>query len=175
MSQKYINPTGQRIKAAVKAANITQKELARKLGYSPNYISQIVCGTRRLPTEMAKKIASVTGVRAVYLLGNDDFMKTQDLVDYILDEIESKRVTGRYVIAFLSCIARQCGAKSLRYEASKPGGPSAANEGFFIVEMDSGTARIPEAETSDMIEDLLEIAEALLQRLFYTEMRRDRT
>lgn len=69
---------GQRLKLLLKERNITQKDLAARLGYEPQHISNIVRGNRRLNGDIADRITReiFPGVRPEWLLCRDDF-KTQ--------------------------------------------------------------------------------------------------
>ena len=69
---------GQRLKLLLKERNITQKDLAVRLGYEPQHISNIVRGNRRLTGDIADRITSeiFPDVRPDWLLCRDNF-KTQ--------------------------------------------------------------------------------------------------
>lgn len=69
---------GQRLKLLLKERNITQKDLAVRLGYEPQHISNIVRGNRRLTGDIADRITSeiFPDVRSDWLLCRDNF-KTQ--------------------------------------------------------------------------------------------------
>ena len=69
---------GQRLKLLLKERNITQKDLAARLGYEPQHISNIVRGNRRLNGDIADRITReiFPDVRPEWLLCRDDF-KTQ--------------------------------------------------------------------------------------------------
>ena len=69
---------GQRLKLLLKERNITQKDLAVRLGDEPQHISNIVRGNRRLTGDIADRITSeiFPDVRPDWLLCRDNF-KTQ--------------------------------------------------------------------------------------------------
>ena len=69
---------GQRLKLLLKERDITQKDLAARLGYEPQHISNIVRGNRRLTGDIADRITReiFPDVRPEWLLCRDDF-KTQ--------------------------------------------------------------------------------------------------
>lgn len=74
-----INPVrGERLKELLAENNITQKDLAEKIGYSKEHISFVVVGKRNMPEEMAKIISRhFPYVRFEWLMGYDNF-KTED-------------------------------------------------------------------------------------------------
>lgn len=69
---------GQRLKLLLKERNVTQKDLAARLGYEPQHISNIVRGNRRLTGDFADRLTRelFPDIRANWLLCRDDF-KTQ--------------------------------------------------------------------------------------------------
>lgn len=69
---------GPRLKLLLKERDITQKDLAARLGYEPQHISNIVRGNRRLTGDIADRITReiFPDVRPEWLLCRDDF-KTQ--------------------------------------------------------------------------------------------------
>ena len=88
---------GQRLKLLLKERNITQKDLAARLGYEPQHISNIVRGNRRLNGDIADRITSeiFPDVRPDWLLCRDNF-KTQAEKDLAAKaEWEAEQETGR--------------------------------------------------------------------------------
>lgn len=69
---------GERLKFLLKERGVTQKDLAARLGYEPQHISNIVRGNRRLTGDFADRITReiFTDVRPDWLLCRDNF-KTQ--------------------------------------------------------------------------------------------------
>ena len=69
---------GPRLKLLLKERDITQKDLAARLGYEPQHISNIVRGNRRLTGDIADRITReiFPDVRPEWLLCRDEF-KTQ--------------------------------------------------------------------------------------------------
>lgn len=63
--------TGKKIREARKAAGLTQKELAAKLGIVPNSISQYENGTRNAKPATLRRIAEAIGCSLQDLIGDD--------------------------------------------------------------------------------------------------------
>ena len=57
----------------------TKGEIAQSAGYTPEYLSRILSGERRLTNEAAKHFSKVLYVREDYLLGKDPYMTQDDL------------------------------------------------------------------------------------------------
>lgn len=70
---------GLRLKSLLASSGITQKEMAKRLGYSEQHISLVIRGKRRLPGEMAERIIKelFPECRYQWLMCIDDFM-TED-------------------------------------------------------------------------------------------------
>lgn len=58
--------------------SMSKEELAEKAGYSPEYISRLFSGARRISDEAARSLSKALNVRKEYLLGKDDFMTGED-------------------------------------------------------------------------------------------------
>lgn len=67
--------TGERIKASRKAAGITQKQLADKMGIPYQGIGQWESGKRNPKRDTLIKIADILGVTAAYLSGDDSYLE----------------------------------------------------------------------------------------------------
>lgn len=65
---------GNRLKECLKASNLTQKQLAELTGYTPQYISYIIVGKKKLSVEAARTISRELKIREEYLLCEDDYM-----------------------------------------------------------------------------------------------------
>lgn len=60
----------ERVRIARKRAGLSTRELSRRLGFSPGYISQIERGVMRtLTTETGERLAEILGIDPAYLLG----------------------------------------------------------------------------------------------------------
>lgn len=57
---------------------MSKEELAERAGYSPEYISRLFSGARRISDEAAKSLSKALDIRKEYLLGKDDFMTRED-------------------------------------------------------------------------------------------------
>lgn len=74
MTKENLNhETGKRLKECLKNNHITQSDLAQKSGYTPQYISYIVTGRKKLSTDAAIAFAKILNIRPEYLLCHDDF------------------------------------------------------------------------------------------------------
>ena len=84
MESNSENKSGQRLKALLKEAHCYQKELAQFLNFSPNHISLIVAGKRKLTAETARKIIAKYSpdTRHEWLLGWDDFRTEKEAQEY---------------------------------------------------------------------------------------------
>lgn len=58
----------QQIRNEAEAANLTQTQLADKLGISPQYVSDIVRGRRGVSAFVAVRLERVLGIKAAYVL-----------------------------------------------------------------------------------------------------------
>lgn len=84
MDQKNIilnGTTGKRLTECRKAANMTQRELAEKSGYTIQHISRIENDNQKLTFETAEKLAKYLNVSSYYLLCKTD-MKGGIELDY---------------------------------------------------------------------------------------------
>ena len=70
--------TGKKIREARKAAGLTQKELAAKLGIVPNSISQYENGTRNAKPATLRRIAEAIGCNLFDLIGDDMKISKED-------------------------------------------------------------------------------------------------
>ena len=60
--------------------NYKRSDIAKLAGYSPEYLSRLVSGERRVSDEAAHNLAPALGVREEYLLLKDDYMTMDDYV-----------------------------------------------------------------------------------------------
>lgn len=83
MSTKKLNPKqGERLRNCIKDRFMTQKELGNRSGYTPQYISSIVNGKKRLSAEAALSFSKILDVRPEYLLGQDNHKKFLDVAHF---------------------------------------------------------------------------------------------
>ena len=68
MSSELIHP-GEMIKDEIEARNLTQKELAQKMGVSYSVFNEILNGKRPVTTEYALMLEAVLGTKASIWLG----------------------------------------------------------------------------------------------------------
>lgn len=64
-------PIAQTLRYFQERNNWTQAELARRLGISPQYLSDLVAGRRNLSPRLALALERVTGRRAAHWLEDD--------------------------------------------------------------------------------------------------------
>lgn len=58
--------------------SMKRAEIARAAGYTPEYLSRLVSGERRVSDEAAHNLSIALNVREAYLLGDDDYMTEAD-------------------------------------------------------------------------------------------------
>lgn len=62
----------------VGAAQQKRADIAEKAGYTPEYLSRLISGERRVSDEAARNLALVLGVREEYLICKDDYITDED-------------------------------------------------------------------------------------------------
>ena len=111
--KEAINPiVGTRLKTLLASYGMTQKQLAEKLNYTDQHISQIVRGNRRLTVEVAKDIVKLfpDHIRYEWLMGYDDDSSQFEHGARLIDEHFAKQKTMEDFIRMI--------AKSKKYEHS---------------------------------------------------------
>lgn len=98
LKEKGNNICGERVKAAIKAAGITQAYLAEKLDITENAVSMIVNGKRSLSPKRATQISAITGWSAEYLLGISDFKNTSDEIVYHIGRLSDTNKALQFLI-----------------------------------------------------------------------------
>lgn len=65
-------------------ANMTQTELAKKMGFDKSTMSKVEKGTRKVSSDELRELSKIFDVSADYLLGNESESteKTADLADH---------------------------------------------------------------------------------------------
>ena len=58
--------------------NLKQSDIAKAAGYTPEYISRLISGERRISDEAAKNLAIALNVRVEYLRAEDEYMTYED-------------------------------------------------------------------------------------------------
>lgn len=90
-NKREINPkSGKRLKELIAEQKTTQEKLSEKLGCTPQHLSLIVVGKKRLTEENARTVAKIyPHIRYEWLMGWDDY-KTKLDYEYaqIMDEVE---------------------------------------------------------------------------------------
>ncbi len=99
-----MNPLGKKIVNLLDKQNMTQKELAEKVGVSEITISRYINGSREPKSNILCDIASTLGVSMDYLLGNvpqleidEDYFNETDLVKN-LENILKNLSSGKAII-----------------------------------------------------------------------------
>ncbi len=69
---------GDRLKHLRKENNLTQKDMAEKLGIHPNTISMYEKGNRNIPSTMIKKISDAFNISTDYLLRGEETKEKQE-------------------------------------------------------------------------------------------------
>ena len=90
--QFNVNEQGNRLKKCLEHADMKQCQLAEKANFTPQYISNIVNGSKRITFQNAVVFADILGVRHQYLLLKDGFMT------------EAERVSTLPCVDFLSAL-----------------------------------------------------------------------
>ncbi len=88
---------GKRLRECLIDAGMTQKELAEKANYTPQFISNVIKGKRNMSLQSAEIFAEILHVQAGYLLGTD-VIKTSD-------SLAANRVSAR--------VARNCALQNV--------------------------------------------------------------
>lgn len=70
------NILGERIATLLRSCNMTQRELAERVGATESAVSKYVNGTREPRAEVLANIATALGTTVEYLLGNNEGIKT---------------------------------------------------------------------------------------------------
>lgn len=58
--------------------NLKRSDIAKAAGYTPEYISRLISGERRISDEAAKNLAVALNVRVEYLRAEDEYMTHED-------------------------------------------------------------------------------------------------
>jgi transcriptional regulator with XRE-family HTH domain len=82
-SQTYSNKPNElqreRLKKCLEDSKITQKQLAELAHYTPQYISDIICGRRNMSIQAARAFSIILKVREEYLLGEDEYKTKEEM------------------------------------------------------------------------------------------------
>ena len=111
--------SGSRLKKAIKARKMHQIEFAQKVNFTPQYISEICQGKKKIGAN-AYDFAKALDIRPEYLLCIDDYMTDEDILkekkDAFFRSIGNMAVNGEKTIANLERLERV----SKLHELSKP-------------------------------------------------------
>lgn len=77
---------GKRVREARKTMDITQMELAEKLGISASFLGHIERGSRVPSLETIAKICKLTGVSSDYLMGISDYAYVSRIPDSVSED-----------------------------------------------------------------------------------------
>ena len=112
MSRKRIEINkirGKRLGELLSENGMGQKELAEKIGYSPEHISYIINGRRNLTQDAAESIVKIfPGVRVGWLLGYDNSKTDLDAVEHVVKAKTDNLKAAQILFEFA--------AKNLGYE-----------------------------------------------------------
>ena len=99
MTYKKLNPKhGIRLNECIKLRGTTQKELAEKSGYTPQYISYIVTGKKNMSLESARIFAKILDVEEDYLLCKSDY---RTFNDYLSELSAENDIAKKAALSFL--------------------------------------------------------------------------
>lgn len=83
----------ERLKQLLDEKGWTQKRLSEECGYTPQYISYLITGSRPIVKENAKIIGEVLGVLPEYILGTIDYKRFEDTpMDYFQEIWKKKKL-----------------------------------------------------------------------------------
>lgn len=89
---------GQRIRKFRKAYNLSQEQLAEKVGISTTHMSHIETGNTKLSLPVFVDIAKVLSVRTDELLYDNPHMNKSIMTDEIIELIDSCSLHDMYII-----------------------------------------------------------------------------
>ncbi len=84
---------GKRMSALIRQQNMTQRELAERVGVTECAVSKYICGEREPRVETLANIATALGTTMEYLLGRSDGVDTQCGTIYDLCARHSRHMT----------------------------------------------------------------------------------
>lgn len=90
---------GQRIRKFRKAYNLSQEQLAEKVGISATHMSHIETGNTKLSLPVFVDIAKVLSVSTDELLYDNPILNKSIMTDEIIDLIDSCSLHDMYIIA----------------------------------------------------------------------------
>lgn len=97
---------GERVKELIKAHNMTQEELAYKIGYTPTHLSAVLNGRRSLTVEAAQSISELfPATRYQWIMCFDDFKTDNEKAIKKISDINSEwqsRLSAVRILAYLS-------------------------------------------------------------------------
>ena len=168
MNEKQGQISVKRVREALKAAGIKQKDLADEIGKSPDYVYKIIRGERNLTKKIAQSISKLTGVRAEYLLGEDDYKTLRDLA---LRSNKWGIAIGDGIDTYLEYIAESQLNTSMRIEVNELYGPSDTRRKtyYFNNRDDSTTITVNGQRIYKLKNELQHYAEFLLEKLLEEE------
>lgn len=176
MDEKTNLMRGERVKAALKASGITQRNLAERLHFTPNYISQVIRGKRNLTATMAREIADLTGVRPEYLLGIDDFKTRKEAMQKSVSYLETFDTGIDNLIELVAIVHMNT---SLRIERRVPkeqtidARQELASKSYVFTNNDDSTVKtINGLRIGQFRQELLNYAEFLLRKILQEEQLR---
>lgn len=152
--------------------DMSKQELADKAGYTPEYISRLFSGERKISDDAAKTLAKVLGVREEYLLLKDDYMRKSDFAlllqaaDSYAGMIQSALVDEGYLYTGAGTLDLPDFAEVLQ---DKFISDACSNHERIIVNAEEETfIQLSETEYKEFCDDLSAYIQFKVQRLFKT-------
>lgn len=131
---------------------VTQKELAEKLSYTPQHVSLVIKGERKLTDDAARRIAALfPPIRAEWLMGLDNFKTNAELIKAELASAVEELTT---ISKFLSLAAQRINLNLVRVQENS----------FQIVKEGGILANLSENDYISFSEEVLHYAEYLLSK-----------
>lgn len=150
---------GKRVKEAREYAQLTRTGLAERCFLSQSLISSVENGSRRLTDGVAREISKACGVRLEYILGMDDFMTEDQLLEHRKAEVgnllKQREMAETWYDSFVYAVANQIDHDF-----------SVDSEGrYSFTRYDGRTVIIQEADYKNMREEFFDFAAFTLERL----------
>ncbi len=157
MERQYGTPLGGKVRALRRRENVSQVQLAERLGISPSYLNLIEHDRRPLPAALLIKMAQLFQLDFQSLAGDDERQMMADLMEVFGDDLfEAQELTSadvRELVGGSPSIARGVLKLYAAYQTARQSADSLA------AELDAGSersgfdgSRMPSEEVSDFLQ-----------------------
>lgn len=152
---------GARLKLLLSEHKMTQKDLAKQLGYTEQHMSLLIKGERRLTEEAARNIVKqFPDVCYEWLMGYDDFRSREEKFSYELDQAFRSREMAQSLLDHLLS-RRNLTIKFLKADAQIDG-VNIGDDCYAIIENDLVVACLQVHEVSALMSEWLHYIQYLL-------------